>query len=147
MLLACIAVADPAVVELSGKLRDVGFDATASRIERGYEEKVIMLSLDTTERGEIIEALVECPEGLRDLRTVLQMEATRRDREDISQPTDTSEVVGVPLAHELEEALGELERDYHHGHISREEWADRRRAHLAWFAERGIVLASVDARD
>ena len=34
-----------------------------------------MVTLDTTERGEILQALVECPEGLRDLRTVLQMEA------------------------------------------------------------------------
>jgi hypothetical protein len=80
MVLACISVADPSVLELSGKLRDFGFDATAARIEGGYERKVIMLSLDTTERGEILEALVDCPEGLRDLRTVLQMEATWRDR-------------------------------------------------------------------
>jgi hypothetical protein len=41
-------------------------------------------------------------------------------------------------AHELEDALDELEREYHHGEISREEWADRRAAHLAWFEERGI---------
>ena len=81
MVLACISVADPSVVELSEKLRDFGFDATAARIEGGYERKVIMLALDTTERREILQALVECPEGLRDLRTVLQLEATWRDRD------------------------------------------------------------------
>jgi len=88
MMLACISVADTSVVELSGKLRDFGFDATAARIESGYERKVIMLSLDTTERGEILQALAECPEGLRDLRTVLQIEATWRDCEHLSQHAD-----------------------------------------------------------
>ena len=81
MVLACISVADPSVVELSGRLRELGFDATAARIEEGYERKVIMLGLDTTERREILQALVDCPEGLRDLRTALQLEATWRDRE------------------------------------------------------------------
>jgi len=75
MVLACISVADPSVLELAGKLRDFGFDATAARIEGGYEREALMVTLDTTERGEILQALVECPEGLRDLRTVLQMEA------------------------------------------------------------------------
>lgn len=41
-------------------------------------------------------------------------------------------------AHELEDALDELEREYLYGNISRDEWADRRESHIAWFAERGI---------
>ena len=46
--------------------------------------------------------------------------------------------IATTLAHELHEALDELERQYLYGEISRAEWADRRNAHLAWFAERGI---------
>jgi len=80
MVLACIAVADPSVLELSVKLRDFGFDATAARIEGGYESQALMLTLDTAERGEILHALVDCPEGLRELRTVLQMEANWQSR-------------------------------------------------------------------
>ena len=80
MVLACIAVADPSVLELTVKLRDFGFDATAARIERGYESQALMVTLDTAERGEILEVLVQCPEGLRDLRTVLQMEANWHSR-------------------------------------------------------------------
>jgi hypothetical protein len=75
MVLACISVADPSVLELTGRLREFGFDATAARIQGGYERQVIMLTLDTAERGQILKALADCPEGLRDLRTVLQMEA------------------------------------------------------------------------
>jgi len=75
MVLACISVADSSVLELAGKLRDSGFDATAGRIESGHDRQVQMLGLDGLERGEILQALSECPEGLRDLRTVLQMEA------------------------------------------------------------------------
>ena len=33
MVLACISVADPWVLELAGKLREAGFDATAGRVE------------------------------------------------------------------------------------------------------------------
>jgi hypothetical protein len=80
MVLACISVEDPSVLELAGKLRDAGFDATAARMEGGYERRVLMLALDTAERREILHALVDCPEGLRDLRTVLQTEAVWRDR-------------------------------------------------------------------
>ena len=79
MVLACISVADRSVVELTGKLRDFGFDATAARIQGGYDEQVIMMTLDTAERGEILAALADCPEGLRDLRTVLQMESNWHD--------------------------------------------------------------------
>jgi hypothetical protein len=52
-----------------------------------------------------------------------------------------------PFAHELEDALAELEREYMYGNISREELADRRRAHLAWFAERGIADTPAAADD
>ena len=41
-------------------------------------------------------------------------------------------------AHDLEEALEELEREYLYGEISREEWNDRRNSHVVWVEERGI---------
>ncbi len=41
-------------------------------------------------------------------------------------------------AHDLEDALDELEREYLHGEIGREERNDRRGSHIAWFEERGI---------
>ena len=40
--------------------------------------------------------------------------------------------------HELQEALDELDREYHLGTIDRGEWSDRRDSHVAWFAERGV---------
>ena len=48
MVLACISVADPSVLELAGKLRDFGFDATAARIEGGYEREALMARRDVT---------------------------------------------------------------------------------------------------
>jgi len=55
--------------------------------------------------------------------------------------------IASPLAHELEDALADLEREYLYGNISREEWSDRRRAHVAWFAERGVDDEPDDADD
>jgi hypothetical protein len=77
MVLACISVADPSVLELAGKLREAGFGATAARIDSGHERRVLMLALDTAERDEIVEALVDCPHGLAELRGVLVQEAAR----------------------------------------------------------------------
>jgi hypothetical protein len=57
------------------------------------------------------------------------------------------DTIAAPVAHELEDALAELEREYLYGNISREELSDRRREHLAWFAERGIGDESADAGD
>lgn len=53
-------------------------------------------------------------------------------------PTGNVGTIAQTFAHELHEALDELEREYLRGEISREEWADRRDSHLAWFEERGI---------
>jgi hypothetical protein len=84
MVLACISVADPSVLELAWKLREAGFDATAVRLEGGYERQIHMLGLSTAERDEILTALGDCPEGLCELRTVLVQEAAWRDREGLS---------------------------------------------------------------
>jgi len=55
--------------------------------------------------------------------------------------------IASTAAHELEDALADLEREYLYGNIGREEWSDRRDAHLAWFAERGIDDDPADAGD
>ena len=55
--------------------------------------------------------------------------------------------IAAPSTQELEDALDEIEREYLYGNISREEMDDRRRAHLAWFAERGIGEPPAHARD
>jgi hypothetical protein len=41
-------------------------------------------------------------------------------------------------AHDLEDALDHVEREYLYGEISREERNDRRHLHIAWFEARGI---------
>ena len=46
--------------------------------------------------------------------------------------------IAKTLPHDLEEALTELDREYLLGAIDRDEWADRRDSHVAWFEERGI---------
>lgn len=46
--------------------------------------------------------------------------------------------IAETLPHDLAEALEELDREYLLGVIDRDEWADRRDSHIAWFAERGI---------
>lgn len=80
MLLACISVANPSVLELAVKLRDSGFGATAARLESGHERQVLMLALDTAERDEIVQALDDCPGPLAELRTVLAQESAGRHR-------------------------------------------------------------------
>lgn len=50
-------------------------------------------------------------------------------------------------AHDLEEALDELEREYLYGEISREEWNDRRNSHVDWFEQRGISDERADEPD
>ena len=70
----------------------------------------------------------------------------RRDRAGLSsEPAGRLNTIANALAHELEDALDDLERDYFYGEISREEWSDRRNRHIAWFAERGIGEDAVDA--
>ena len=48
------------------------------------------------------------------------------------------DTIAKTFAHDLEDALDELERQYLLGEISREERNDRRDSHIAWFEARGI---------
>ena len=71
MMLAGLSVADRHVIELAGKLRDAGCDDTAARLESGYEHQARLLALSVEERDEILAVLVDCPDGLGELRAVL----------------------------------------------------------------------------
>ena len=81
MMLAGIAVADRYVLELAGALRGPGSDDTAARLEIGYEHQARLLGLSTAERDEILAVLVDCPDGLGELRSTLLQQHEWRARE------------------------------------------------------------------
>ncbi len=62
-------------------LRDAGCDDTAARLESGYEHQARLLGLSTAERDEILAVLVDCPDGLGELRAVLVQQHEWRVRE------------------------------------------------------------------
>ena len=82
MMLAGIAVADRHVIELASKLREADCDDTAARLESGYEHQARLLSIE--ERDEILSVLVDCPDGLGELRAVLLQQHERRVRQGIT---------------------------------------------------------------
>jgi hypothetical protein len=69
-MLAGLNVADSYVIELAQLLRGVGCEATAARLETGYDHQAKLLSLS-----------VDCPDGLGELRAVLVQEHQWRQRE------------------------------------------------------------------
>jgi hypothetical protein len=71
VMLCGIPVPDRHVLELAGKLRDSGFDATAARLEDAYTRQTWVLALSIAERDEILQVLVDCPDSLAELRAVL----------------------------------------------------------------------------
>ena len=83
MMLAGIAVPDRRVLELARKLRDAGCGDTAARLESGYEHQAKLLALSVEERDEILGVLVDCPDGLGELRAVLLQQHEWRRREGI----------------------------------------------------------------
>ena len=84
MMLAGIAVADRHVIEVARMLRDAGSDDTAARLESGYEHQARLLALSVEEPDEILGVLVDCPDGLGELRAVLLQQHEWRRREGIT---------------------------------------------------------------
>ena len=84
MFLAGVPVDDELVLVLAERLRDAGLDYTAEKLETAWELETEVLALSTTARDEILEVLVDCPEGLCELRAVLLQEQAWREREGIS---------------------------------------------------------------
>ena len=74
---------DKRVLTLAAKLRDAGLDDTAERLETAYDRETAVLALAITARDEILQVLVDCPEGLCELRAVLLKQQAWRGREGI----------------------------------------------------------------
>ena len=63
MFLAGIPVDDKRVLTLAQKLRDAGLDDTAERLETAYDQETKMLALSIAHRDDILQVLVDAPEG------------------------------------------------------------------------------------
>ena len=81
MMLAGVPVPDRLVLTIARNLRHAGLDATAGRLENGYDTETKVLALSIAERDDILHVLVDCPEGLGELRAVLIQEHAWRVRE------------------------------------------------------------------
>ena len=84
MILAGIPIDDKLVLTLASRLSDGGLYVTAVRLKTACDLEVKVLALEIRERDEILQVLVDCPEGLRELRAVLLQQQAWRDREGIS---------------------------------------------------------------
>src|SRR4051812_2781926 len=81
MFLAGIPVEDKLVLTIASKLGDAGLDSTAERLETAYDRGTMVLALEVRERDEILIVLVDCPEGLCELRATLLKQQLWRQRE------------------------------------------------------------------
>jgi hypothetical protein len=84
MMLAGVPVPDRLVLTIAGNLRQAGLDATAGRLENGYDTETKVLALSIAERDDILQVLVDCPDGLGELRAVLLQERVWRVREGLA---------------------------------------------------------------
>ena len=84
MFLAGLPVDDKLVLRLAAKLRDAGLAGTAERLENAYDRETRVLALNIRERDEILQALVDCPDELAELRAVLVQQQMWRRLEGIS---------------------------------------------------------------
>ena len=81
MMLAGIRVADSDVLELTRRVRDAGFEATADRLGEAWTLETKVLALTVDEREAILRALDDPPDGLAELRGVLVREHEWRVQE------------------------------------------------------------------
>ena len=81
MFLAGIPVEDRLVLTLARRLRDVGLDDTAERLETGYERETVVLALDIPQREALLRVLEDGPDEFAELRGVLVKEQAWRVRE------------------------------------------------------------------
>jgi hypothetical protein len=81
---AGVPVDDKLVLTLAGKLRDAGLDDSAGKLETAYDRETKVLALEIGERDEILQVLVDYPEGLGELRALLLQQQVWRTREGIS---------------------------------------------------------------
>ena len=75
-------------LELARSLRDAELDATAERLERAYDNEVVVLALTIADREAILRALDDAgSEALAELGAVLLHEYEGRVRERLVEPT------------------------------------------------------------
>ena len=72
------------MLTLAARLNDAGLYETAVRLETAYDLETKVLALSITARDDILQVLVDCPEGLCELRAVLLKQQAWRDREGLS---------------------------------------------------------------
>ena len=84
MLLAGIPIDDKRVLTLALKLRDAGLIETAERLETAYDQETKVLALTIVHRDDILQVLVDCPDGLCELRALMLKQQEWRAREGIS---------------------------------------------------------------
>jgi hypothetical protein len=80
VFLAGIAIEDKLVLTLAANLPDAGLDETAERLETAYDRETAVLALSVAHRDDLLQVLVECPEGLCELRAVLLQQQEWRAR-------------------------------------------------------------------
>jgi hypothetical protein len=59
------------VADVARELRAEGFHDTAAQLEGAYERQTRLLAVAIAERKQILTGLVDCPEPLAELRSVL----------------------------------------------------------------------------
>ena len=84
MFLAGVPVEDKLVLTLAARLNEAGLYETAVRLETAYDLETKVLALSIAHRDDILQVLVDCPEGLCELRAVLLKQQEWRVREGIS---------------------------------------------------------------
>ena len=84
MYLAGVPVEDKLVLSLAQRLSDAGLYETAVRLKTAYDLETKVLALTIAHRDDILQVLVDCPEGLCELRAVLLKQQEWRVREGIS---------------------------------------------------------------
>ncbi len=77
MMLAGLRVPDHDVLELARGLRDAELDATAEKLERAYDNDVVVLALTIADREAILRALRRCRERGAGGRAELAAESRR----------------------------------------------------------------------
>jgi hypothetical protein len=84
MFLAGVDVEDKLVLTLAARLNEAGLYETAVRLETAYDLETKVLALTSAHRDDILTVLLDCPEGLCELRAVLLRQQEWRVREGLA---------------------------------------------------------------
>ena len=90
-MLAGVEVEDWHVPGIARLLRQRGRESTAARLDDAYDRKAQVLALSLLERDHILTALIDCPDGLGELRATLLQQRLWRRAEGLNRPVRTRE--------------------------------------------------------